>query len=123
MSFLCARCRSLENKKKLVRHTSGNNEEYTIFDALFESMIKQKEKKSSVHRFLDAICSPWNLIILRVSSLGAWYSSLGKRKKTVRYTSINEEEFVILDSLLEGMIDQKEKKSSVHRFLDAFHSP
>jgi hypothetical protein len=53
----------LKNKKeRIVRHTSGNDKEFTIFNALLDSMIKKENKESNYNRFFNHIRSPWNFL-------------------------------------------------------------
>jgi hypothetical protein len=60
------RCRDLEKRKKTepVRHSSGNDKDFTIFDAVLESLIKKETQKGWFHRFLNQLRSPRNIITL-----------------------------------------------------------
>ena len=60
-----------KNESKVVRHSSGNDKEFTIFDALLETLIK-KEKKGPLtfHCLLKQFCSPWNIATLSLIIFG-----------------------------------------------------
>ena len=55
---------------KFIRHPSGNDKEFTIFDALLESLIKKEEKEPTFRRLLKQIRSPWNIATLSLILLG-----------------------------------------------------
>ena len=56
-------CGFLKHKKgRIIRHTSGNDKEFTIFDALLDSMIQKEKQESKFSRFLNHIRSPWNFV-------------------------------------------------------------
>ena len=53
----------MTNKKgRIVRNTTGNDKEFTIFDALLDSMIQKEDKESKFSRFLKHVRSPWNVV-------------------------------------------------------------
>ncbi|MEJ2272479.1 MAG: hypothetical protein P8X91_08400 [Candidatus Bathyarchaeota archaeon] len=55
---------------KFVRHSSGTDKDYTIFDALLENLNKQKDKEPSFNRILNQLRTPWNLSILILTLFG-----------------------------------------------------
>ena len=62
----------MENKRsKRVRHSSGIDKEFTIFDALLESLIKKEKKESKSGRLLKHLSSPWNAAVLFLVFLGS----------------------------------------------------
>ena len=103
-----ARCKLLENTKEYVRHSSGNDEEFTIFDALLESMIKQKEKKSSLHRLKNTIISSKKLININLS-LGDKPKPFGNKKNRFKNALCSSQDYTIYDDLSENMFNSKEK--------------
>ena len=75
-------CRLLGKKdeNKFVRHPSGNDKDYTIFDALLENMNNNKNTEPSIHHLLNQIRSPWNLTIFSLTLFGciilAWIGQI-----------------------------------------------
>lgn len=69
-----------KDENRLVRHPSGNDRDYTIFDALLENLNKNKDKEPSFHRLLNQLQSPWNLTIIILSLFGwitlAWVGQI-----------------------------------------------
>lgn len=69
-----------KDENRFVRHPSGNDRDYTIFDALLENLNKNKDKEPSFHRFLNQLRSPWNLTIIVLSLFGwitlAWVGQI-----------------------------------------------
>ena len=69
-----------KDEKKYVRFPTGNDKEYTIFDALLENLNKQKNKEPSLHRLMKQIRSPWNITILSFTLFGwailAWVGQI-----------------------------------------------
>lgn len=59
-----------KDEKNFVRHSSGNDKDYTIFDALLENLNKQKDKETSFNRLLTQLRTPWNLSILILTLFG-----------------------------------------------------
>ena len=72
MPFFWSWCRFLEKEKKnkFVRHSSGNDKEFTIFDALLECVIKKEEKQPLIRRLPKQTRSPWNIAIFSQILLG-----------------------------------------------------
>ena len=74
-------CNLLEKKdRKLVRHSSGCDQDYTIFDALLENMIAQQDKESLFRHLFSILSSPLNLVVLSLVILGwgmlAWVGQI-----------------------------------------------
>ena len=69
-----------KDENNFVRHSSGNDKDYTIFDALLENLNKQKDKESSFNRIFNQLRSPWNLSILILTLFGwitlAWVGQI-----------------------------------------------
>ena len=70
-----------KNKRKYVRYSSGNDKEFTIFDALLETLIKKEKKESlTFHCLLKQLCSPWNIATLSLIIFGwstlAWVGQI-----------------------------------------------
>jgi len=69
-----------KEENRFVRHPSGNDKDYTIFDALLENLNKNKDKEPSFHRLLNQLRSPWNLAIIVLSLFGwitlAWVGQI-----------------------------------------------
>ena len=103
-----ARCKLLDKNKEYVRHSSGNDEEFTIFDALLESMIKQKEKKSSFHRLKNTIVSSKKLININLSLRDKPKTS-GNKKNNFKKALCKNQNRTIYDDLSENIFNQKEK--------------
>ena len=101
-----ARCKLLEKNREYIRHSSGNDEEFTIFDALLESMIKKEQKKSSLHRLLKVIGSTRKLININSSSQGK-FKVFRNKKNYFKNTLCKNQDFTIYDILSENMIKQK----------------
>ena len=59
-----------KNESKVVRHSSGNDKEFTIFDAILESLIKKEEKEPKFRRLLKQLRSPWNIPTLSLIIFG-----------------------------------------------------
>ena len=59
-----------KNESKVVRHSSGNDKKFTIFDAILESLIKKEEKESIFRRLLKQLRSPWNIPTLSLIIFG-----------------------------------------------------
>jgi len=59
-----------KNESKVVRHSSGNDKEFTIFDAILESLIKKEEKEPVFRRLLKQLRSPWNIPTLSLIIFG-----------------------------------------------------
>ena len=59
-----------KDEKTFVRHSSGNDKDYTIFDALLENLNKQKDEEPSFKRLLNQLRIPWNLSILLLTLFG-----------------------------------------------------
>jgi hypothetical protein len=59
-----------KNKSKFVRHSSGNDNEFTIFDALLESLTKKEDKEPTFRRLLKQLRSPWNITTLSLIIFG-----------------------------------------------------
>ena len=59
-----------KDERRPVRHPSGNDRDYTIFNALLENLNKQKNKESSFNRLLNHLRSPWNLTIILLTVFG-----------------------------------------------------
>lgn len=59
-----------KNKDRFVRHSSGNDKEFTIFDALLESLVKNEGKESAFRRLTRQLRSPWNGATLSLMFLG-----------------------------------------------------
>lgn len=59
-----------KDENRLVRYSSGNDKDYTIFDALLENLNKQKEKEPPFSKIYKKIRSPWNLLILLLTICG-----------------------------------------------------
>ena len=59
-----------KNKSKFIRHSSGNTDEFTIFDALLESLIKKEDKEPRFRRLLKQLRSPWNITTLSLIIFG-----------------------------------------------------
>ena len=59
-----------KNERKVVRHSSGNDKEFTIFDAILESSIKKEEKEPIFRRLLKQLRSPWNISTLSLIIFG-----------------------------------------------------
>lgn len=104
--FLGKRCKLLEKNREYVRHSSGNDEEFTIFDALLESMIKKEQRKSKLHRLLNAIGSTRKLINLNSSSQRK-FRVFKNKKKHFKNTLCNNQDFTIYDILSKNIIKQK----------------
>lgn len=51
----------LENKNNRIKHASGKEKDFTIFDALLDSMIQKENKESMLTRFSSFVKSPWNV--------------------------------------------------------------
>lgn len=68
------------DENKFVRHSSGNDKDYTIFDALLENLNKQKDREPSFNRFLNQLRASWNLSILILTLFGctilAWVGQI-----------------------------------------------
>ncbi len=69
-----------KEKRSLKRHSSGNDQDYTIFDALLEVLKKKNQKESVRDRLLNYVCSPWNVVILFLVFFGlatlVWISEI-----------------------------------------------
>lgn len=69
-----------KEKRSLVRHSSGNDQDYTIFDAILEILKKKNQKESACDRLLSYICSPWNVVSLFLVFFGlailVWISEI-----------------------------------------------
>ena len=59
-----------EKKRPPIRHSSGNDKDYTIFDAVLENLIKKDQKDSARDRLLRYVCSPLNVVSLFMIFLG-----------------------------------------------------
>jgi len=59
-----------KDKNRFVRHSSGNAKEFTIFDALLESLVKHEGKESRFRRLTRQLRSPWNIAMLSLIFLG-----------------------------------------------------
>ena len=59
-----------KNESKVVRHSSGNDKEFTIFDAILESLINKEEKEPIFRRLLKQLRSPWNIPTLSLIIFG-----------------------------------------------------
>ncbi len=59
-----------KDKDRFVRHSSGNDKEFTIFDALLESLVKKEGKESAFCRLKRQLRSPWNIATLSLILLG-----------------------------------------------------
>jgi hypothetical protein len=59
-----------KDKDRFVRHSSGNDKEFTIFDALLESLVKKEGKESAFRRLTRQLRSPWNIATLSLIFLG-----------------------------------------------------
>jgi hypothetical protein len=59
-----------KKKRQIIKHPSGNDKDYTIFDALLESLINKEQKESTLRRLLKYITSPWNIVFLSLIFLG-----------------------------------------------------
>ena len=53
-----------------IPRTEESAKEFTIFDALLDSMIQKEEKESTFSRFLKHIHSPWNVASLSLIVVG-----------------------------------------------------
>jgi len=60
----------LEKKKTPTRHSSGNDQNYTIFDALLDSLKKKDQKEPTRDRLLKFVRSPLNILFLSMIFLG-----------------------------------------------------
>jgi hypothetical protein len=69
-----------KDENKFIRHSSGNDKDYTIFDALLENLNKQKDKEPFFKRLYKQLCSPWNSSILILTIFGwttlAWVGQI-----------------------------------------------
>ena len=101
-----ARCKLLDKNKEYVRHSSGNDDEFTIFDALLESMIKQKEKKSSLHRLKNTIISSKKLININLN-IRDKPKSFENKKNNFKKALCNNQDHTIYDDLSENIFNQK----------------
>ena len=59
-----------KDEKNFVRHSSGSDKDYTIFDALLENLNKQKDKETLFNRLLTQLRTPWNLSMLILTLFG-----------------------------------------------------
>ena len=59
-----------KNRSELVKHSSGINKEFTIFDALLECLIKKEKKEHRFHSLLKHITSPFDPTALSLMILG-----------------------------------------------------
>lgn len=59
-----------KDQNNFIRHSSGSDKDYTIFDALLENLNKQKDKAPFFNRIYNQLRSPWNLSILILTIFG-----------------------------------------------------
>ena len=59
-----------KDENSFVRHHSGNDRDYTIFDALLESLINKEQQESSFSRLLKYVRAPVNIVFLSLIFFG-----------------------------------------------------